>query len=497
MRFNPRRGGCKLGTVNSLHHITPVILCGGSGTRLWPLSRRAFPKQFLILSGKTTLFQQAVERLQALKNASVSINDTLIVTNEEHRFLVLDQLREMKEVKAQLLLEPIGRNTAPALTLAALQATDNSEDPILVVTPADQTVQDQANFTKSLHHAIEVASKGSIVVLGITPTKPDTGFGYIKKDTSEDENQAFKVLNFMEKPDLATAEKYVESGEYFWNGGMFVLKASVWLKVIQYFSSDIYEVTLKAFNQKTQDDLFVRPNENLFKAIPENSIDYAVIEKCPSSNFEIKMVELNAGWNDLGSWGAVWQVGNKDKDQNVTYGDTLIENTKNSLIYADHKLVSVVGLDNIAVIETSDAILVIDRNQSQDVKMIVNKLGIEKREEKNLHRKVSRPWGWYDSLDEGENFKVKRIQVNPGASLSLQKHVKRAEHWVVVKGVAEVICDDKKIILKENESTYIPIGHAHRLSNPGKEILEIIEVQSGRYLSEDDIERFDDKYGRN
>lgn len=485
-----------MGTGNSVHHITPVILCGGSGTRLWPLSRTAFPKQFLVLSGKTTLFQQAVERLQALKNASVSLNDTLIVTNEEHRFLVLDQLREMKEVKAQLLLEPISRNTAPALTLAALQATETGEDPILVVTPADQTVQDQVNFMKSLHHAIEFASKGSIVVLGITPTRSDAGFGYIKKDTSEDQHQAFTVSNFTEKPDLVTAEKYVESGEYFWNGGMFVLKASVWLKAIQHFSPDIYEATLKSFNQKTQDDLFVRPNENLFKAIPENSIDYAVIEKCPSSNFEIKMVELNAGWNDLGSWGAVWQVGNKDKDQNVTYGDTLIENTKNSLIYADHKLVSVVGLDNIAVIETSDAILVIDRNQSQDVKMIVNKLGIEKREEKNLHRKVSRPWGWYDSLDEGENFKVKRIQVNPGASLSLQKHAKRAEHWVVVRGVAEVVCNDKKIILQENESTYIPLGHTHRLSNPGKDILEIIEVQSGQYLGEDDIERFDDSYGR-
>ncbi len=483
-------------TSNSVHHITPVILCGGSGTRLWPLSRTAFPKQFLVLSGKTTLFQQAVERIQALKNASVSLNDTLIVTNEEHRFLVLDQLREMKEVKAQLLLEPIGRNTAPALTLAALQATDNSEDPILVVTPADQTVQDQANFTKILHHAIKFASKGSIVVLGIKPTKPDTGFGYIKKDTSEDQHQASTVLNFTEKPDLATAEKYVESGEYFWNSGMFVLQASVWLKAIQYFSSDIYEATLKAFNQKTQDDLFIRPNENLFKAIPENSIDYAVIEKCPESDFEIKMIALNANWNDLGSWDAVWQVGNKDKDQNVTYGDTLIENTKNSLIYADHKLVSVIGLDNIAVIETSDAILVIDRNQSQDVKMIVNKLGIKKREEKNLHRKVSRPWGWYDSLDEGENFKVKRIQVNPGASLSLQKHTKRAEHWVVVRGVAEVVCNDKKIILQENESTYIPLGHTHRLSNPGKDILEIIEVQSGQYLGEDDIERFDDSYGR-
>jgi mannose-1-phosphate guanylyltransferase/mannose-6-phosphate isomerase len=268
------------------------------------------------------------------------------------------------------------------------------------------------------------------------------------------------------------------------------------LKAIQHFNLDIYEATLKAFNQKTQDALFIRPNEDLFKVIPTNSIDYAVIENCPQSDFEIKMIKLDAGWNDLGSWDAVWQVGDKDKNQNVAYGDTLLENTKNSLVYADHKLVSVAGLDNIVVIETSDAILVIDRNQSQEVKMIVNKLSIEMRKEKNLHRKVSRPWGWYDSIDEGENFKVKRIQVHPGASLSLQKHFKRAEHWVVVKGIAEVICNDKTIILKENESTYIPLGNTHRLSNPGKDVLEIIEVQSGTYLGEDDILRFEDTYGR-
>jgi mannose-1-phosphate guanylyltransferase/mannose-6-phosphate isomerase len=485
-----------LGTGNSVHHITPVILCGGSGTRLWPLSRTTFPKQFLVLSGKTTLFQQAVERLQALKNPFTILKETLIVTNEEHRFLVLDQLREMKDVNAKLLLEPIGRNTAPALTLAALQAINNKEDPILVVTPSDQTLQDQTAFSRSLHDAFEEASNGSVVVLGIKPTKPDTGFGYIKKNKSEEGHRAFKVLNFTEKPGLSTAEKYVESGEYFWNSGMFVLKANVWLKAIQHFSPDIYEATLKAFNQKTQDALFIRPDEDLFKAIPTNSIDYAVIEKCPQSDFEIKMIELDACWNDLGSWDAVWQVGDKDKNQNVVYGDTLLENTKNSLVYADHKLVSVAGLDNIIVIETSDAILVIDRNQSQEVKMIVNKLSIEKREEKNLHRKVSRPWGWYDSIDEGENFKVKRIQVYPGASLSLQKHFKRAEHWVVVKGIAEVICNDKRIILKENESTYIPLGHTHRLSNPGKDELEIIEVQSGTYLGEDDILRFEDTYGR-
>jgi mannose-1-phosphate guanylyltransferase/mannose-6-phosphate isomerase len=476
--------------------ISPVILCGGSGIRLWPLSRSAFPKQFLVLSGKTTLFQQTVVRLQHLQSANIKLNNTLIVSNEEHRFLVLDQLREMKDLKVQLLLEPVALNTAPALTLAALQAMEDHEDTVLVVTPSDQMVQDQAAFNKSLHGAIELASEGSIVVLGIKPSKADTGFGYIRKDQIKDQHQSHKVIQFTEKPDAATAEKYLKSGEYFWNGGMFVLLASVWLKAIQHFSPDIYEATLKAFNQKTKDDFFIRPDENIFKTIPANSIDYAVIEKCPESNFEIKMIELNASWNDLGSWDAVWQVGEKDKNQNVTYGDTFLVNTKNSLVYADHKLVSVAGLDNIVVIETSDAILVIDRNQSQEVKMIVNKLTLEKREEKNLHRKVSRPWGWYDSIEEGESFKVKRIQVNPGASLSLQKHTKRAEHWVVVKGVAEVICNDKKITLKENESTYIPLGHTHRLSNPGKDILEIIEVQSGSYLGEDDIERFEDSYGR-
>ena len=427
----------------NLINITPVILCGGSGTRLWPLSRTAFPKQFLLLSGKTTLFQQAVERLQALKSQNIKLNEILIVSNEEHRFLILDQLRKMKEFKSKLLLEPVGRNTAPALTFAALQAIDSEDDPILVVTPSDQIIMNQVSFIKSLHNAVELASRGIIVVLGIQPTKPDTGFGYIRQDKNEDEYYSHKVLGFAEKPDSETAEGYVNSGEYFWNSGMFVLRASVWLKAIQALSPDIYEATLKAFHQKTEDLMFIRPNENLFKSIPSDSIDYAVIEKCPQSNLEIKMIKLDAGWNDLGSWDAVWQVGQKDEHQNVTYGDTLLENTKNSLIYASHKLVGVLGVNNLVVIETSDAILIADRNQSQDVKIIVDKLQVQKREEQLLHRKVSRPWGWYDSLDEGENFKVKRIQVNPGASLSLQKHAKRAEHWVVVKGVAEVISDDK------------------------------------------------------
>jgi len=477
-------------------NITPVILCGGKGTRLWPLSRSTFPKQFLVLSGNTTLFQQAVVRIQHLQSPNIKLNDTLIVTNEEHRFLILDQLREIKDAKARLILEPVGRNTAPALTLAALQAMEINEDPILVVTPSDQVVQDQSAFEKSLHCAIEAASYGSIVILGVKPTKPDTGFGYIRRNKIKDQYHAYQVIQFTEKPDFDIAETYIKSDEYFWNSGMFVLRASVWLKAIQYFSPDIYVATLKAFNQKTNDDLFTRPCENLFKAITAGSIDYAVIEKCPQSDFDIKMVELNVGWNDLGSWDAVWQVGDKDKDRNVTYGDTLLENTKNSLIYAGHKLVTTIGVDNLIVIETADAIMITKRNQSQHVKIIVDKLQSQKREERALHRKVSRPWGYYDSLDESENFKVKRIQVNPGASLSLQKHTKRAEHWVVVKGIAEVICNNKKITLNENESTYIPLGHLHRLSNPGIDILEIIEVQSGSYLGEDDIQRFDDLYGR-
>lgn len=480
----------------NLINISPVILCGGSGTRLWPLSRAAFPKQFLVLSGKTTLFQQAVGRLQALKSENIKLNETLVVSNEEHRFLILDQLREMKEVKSKLLLEPVGRNTAPALTFAALQAINHEDDPILVVTPSDHIIINQISFTKSLHNAVELASRGLIVVLGIQPTKPDTGFGYIRQDKNKDEYHSHKVLGFTEKPDSATAEKYVKSGEYFWNSGMFVLRASVWLKAIKSLRPDIYEATLQAFNQKTEDLMFIRPNENLFKSIPSVSIDYAVIEKCPQSNFEIQMIKLDAGWNDLGSWDAVWQAGQKDEYQNVTYGDALLEKTKNSLIYATHKLVSVVGVNNLVVIETSDAILIADRNQSQQVKVIVDKLQTQKREEQILHRKVSRPWGWYDSLDEGENFKVKRIQVNPGASLSLQKHTKRAEHWVVIKGTAEVISDNKKITLKENESAYIQMGMKHRLSNPTKDILEIIEIQTGAYLGEDDIVRFDDFYGR-
>jgi len=484
--------------MNTTHfNIKPVILCGGSGTRLWPLSRTGFPKQFLVLSGTNSLFQQAVDRLNQLSTADITVGETLIVTNEEHRFLVLDQLRELPQVSASLLLEPVGRNTAPALTLAALQAIEGGDDPILVVTPADQTVQNGEAFTEALQNSIRVAATGVIVILGIKPNKPETGFGYIKREGAAGLHNEYGVAQFAEKPGYEIAQIYCASGDYSWNSGMFVVRASVWLKALKHFRADIFESTSNAFVNSVRDNLFVRPDSALFVNIPSESVDYAVMEKCPGSEFPIKMVSLDAGWNDLGAWDAVWQVGEQDANGNVSNGDTIIESTSNTLINASHRLVSTVGVNNLVIIETADAVLVADRGMSQDVKKIVNQLESQKREERILHRKVSRPWGWYDTIDVGERFKVKRIQVNPGASLSLQKHTKRAEHWVVVTGTAEVTCGDKVITLYENESTYIPLGETHRLANIGSMPLEIIEVQSGAYLGEDDIIRFDDSYGRN
>ncbi len=478
-------------------NVIPVILCGGSGTRLWPLSRAAFPKQFLVLCGKTSLFQQAVERANSIASNEISIGETFVVTGEEHRFIALEQLREISSVSAKLLLEPKGKNTAPALTFAALQALKNGDDPVLVVTPADQTLQNIEVFIDVIQRAVKVADSGAIAILGIKPTGPETGFGYIKQFGAVGDLGDFNVAKFVEKPDLKTAQSYLDTDNYSWNSGIFVVRASVWIKALKTFRKDILTSTDNAFNQSTVDQHFIRPNNKLFVEIPNESIDFAVIEKCPGSEFEIKVIPLNAGWNDLGAWDAVWHVGEKDQNGNLIQGDAIVEASQNNLIHSSHRLVSAVGVNNLVIIETADAVMVADRSQSQFVKKIVSQLSDQAREEHMLHRKVSRPWGWYDTIDVGDRFKVKRIQVNPGASLSLQKHAKRAEHWVVVKGTAEVTCGEKVVILKENESTFIPLGEKHRLSNPSNEVLEIIEVQSGSYLGEDDIVRIDDGYGRN
>lgn len=476
-------------------NVTPVILCGGSGTRLWPLSRTGFPKQFLCLTGKDTLFQQAALRLAALDNETVSMAAPIIVTGEEHRFLAAEQLREAGIELGAALLEPVGRNTAPALTLAALAACEGGADPVLVVTPADQTVTDRAAFRAAVQHAIVQAERGQIVILGITAERPETGYGYIQAGSASP-GQARAVQRFVEKPDAVTAQAYLDQGNYFWNAGMFVLKASVWLKALATFRPDILAATRAAWDARAVDARFVRPGQEAFRAIPAESIDYAVMERCPGSAVPISMVALDAGWSDLGAWDAVWSVLDKDHKGNAHHGDVLATGCSNTMVHATSRLVALVGVSDLIVVETPDAVLVASKHQSQDVKHIVDALREQKREEQTLHRKVHRPWGWYDSLDEGGRFKVKRIQVKPGASLSLQMHHHRAEHWIVVTGTAEITNGEKVILLTENQSTYIPLGEMHRLKNPGTIPLEIIEVQSGTYLGEDDIVRFDDNYGR-
>jgi len=499
-------------------------MAGGSGTRLWPLSRAGYPKQFLVLQGNESLLQQAALRLAALGGAAAPI----VVGNEEHRFLILDQLREARCTPSAVLLEPAGRNTAPAVTLAALQATQDGADPVLVITPADQTVTDPAAFTAALEQAAAQAADGAMVILGITPDRPETGYGYIQAgqasgaspadrpnatgtssapsnpSTSESTPPskpdttapALPVHRFVEKPDLPTATTYLAEGGYFWNGGIFVLRASTWLTALERFRPDILAATRAAFEARSTDALFVRPDKAAFEAVPAESVDYAVLEKCPGSGINIRMVPLDAGWNDLGAWDAVWQVAPQDADGNAATGDVLLHDSRHTLVHATHRLVGVIGMQDVVVVETADAVLVSERSRSQEVKAIVGALSRQQRDEHTAHRKVHRPWGWYDSIDAGERFQVKRILVKPGASLSLQKHHHRAEHWVVVRGTAEVTCGDKKLLLTENQSTYIPLGEVHRLANPGKVPLEIIEVQSGSYLGEDDIVRFEDTYGR-
>lgn len=477
-------------------NVTPVILCGGSGTRLWPLSRTGFPKQFLCLTGQHSLFQQAAQRLAALENDNFSVAPPTIVTGEEHRFLASEQLREIDITLGFALLEPVGRNTAPALTLAALSIVDKGADPVLVVTPADQTIADSLAFTTAMQKAIVEANNGSVVILGVTPTHAETGYGYIQIEQDRNTEQASNVRRFVEKPNSSTAQAYLQEGGYFWNAGIFVLKASVWLQALEQFRPDILSATQAAWAARSADHQFIRPGKSEFAAIPSESVDYAAMEHCPGSALAIKMVPLDAGWNDLGAWDAVWDVLPKDELGNAHIGDVISIESKNTLVQANSRLVSLVGVENLIVVETADAVLIADKSLSQDVKHIVSQLQNTQREEQTLHRKVHRPWGWYDSIDEGERFKVKRIQVKPKASLSLQKHHHRAEHWIVVKGTAEINKGTKVLTLTENQSTYIPLGEVHRLANPGSIPLEIIEVQSGSYLGEDDIVRFEDTYGR-
>jgi mannose-1-phosphate guanylyltransferase/mannose-6-phosphate isomerase len=452
------------------------------------------------LTGKESLFQQAALRLVNLGTSDIQVARPIIVTGEDHRFLASEQLREIGVELGCALLEPVGRNTAPALTLAALAGMNDGEDPVMVVTPADQTVTDTAAFNSAMQKAVVETAKGTIVILGVTPDRAETGYGYIQIDQAESNAGIKAVRRFVEKPDASTAQAYLSEGDYFWNAGMFVLKASIWLKALQKFRPDILKATQSAWAKRTADENalsnFVRPGKAEFAAIPAESIDFAAMEHCPGSNFSIKMVPLDAGWNDLGAWDAVWNVLPKDEAGNAHLGDVLTTDSRNTLVHATSRLVSLVGVENLIVVETPDAVLVADKTRSQDVKHIVTQLQKTKREEHTLHRKVHRPWGWYDSIDEGGRFKVKRIQVKPGASLSLQKHHHRAEHWIVVTGTAEITNGDKVLTLTENQSTYIPLGEVHRLANPGTIPLEIIEVQSGGYLGEDDIVRFEDTYGR-
>ncbi len=473
--------------------IQPVVMAGGSGTRLWPLSRGQFPKQFLTLSGDRSLLQQAVERLLAVASDELRAGVPTIVGNDAHRFLIVEQLRPLGLQGAPLLLEPVGRNTAPALTLAALHALAGGQDPVLVVTPADQTVTDAPACTRALREAVRLAAAGNVVILGITPTGPETGYGYIRAEPAAD---GLAVGAFVEKPDAARARRYLEEGGYYWNSGVFVLRASTWMATLEAFRPDIAAATVAAWEARQTDGTFVRPGKAQFEAVPSESVDYAVMEHCPGSRFPIRMVPLDAGWSDLGAWDAVWQVADKDPQGNAAVGDVVLKDARNTLVHATSRLVSVVGLEDVVVVETPDAVLVTDRRRSQDVKKVVQELQSSARPEPDLHRQVHRPWGWYDSVDAGSRFQVKRIMVKPGASLSLQMHHHRAEHWIVVSGTAEVTVGDKVTLLSENQSTYIPLGQVHRLANPGKVPLEIIEVQSGSYLGEDDIVRFQDTYGR-
>lgn len=463
--------------------INPVILSGGSGTRLWPLSREHYPKQLLCLIGDQTLLQQTVSRLDGLENVAAP----LLVCNEEHRFLIAEQLRQLDKTPADIILEPVGRNTAPALTLAALALLkDAPDDALMLVMPADHVVQDVKQFHAAVQEGVALAERGNLVTFGIVPTAPETGYGYIKV------GPANHVAAFVEKPDADTAEQYVVSGDYLWNSGMFMMRASVWLEELNRFHPAMLEACKAAYEQGKRDSDFYRVNAQAFGSCQANSIDYAVMEETDRA----AVVALDAGWSDIGAWSSLWEVSNQDDQGNVMQGDVYQHATKNTLLIAQHRFLAAVGLDDIIVVETPDAVLVAHKDHAQSVKEVVNHLKSDKRSEYQTHRRVYRPWGYYEGIDAGQRFQVKRLMVKPGAALSLQMHHHRAEHWVVVKGTARVTKGEEVFMLTENQSTYIPLGTTHRLENPGNIPLEIIEVQSGSYLGEDDIVRFEDIYNR-
>ncbi|HGM7335151.1 TPA: mannose-1-phosphate guanylyltransferase/mannose-6-phosphate isomerase [Stenotrophomonas maltophilia] len=463
--------------------IVPVILSGGSGTRLWPLSREAYPKQFLPLVGEDTMLQATWKRV-----ADIAGKAPIVVANQEHRFMAAEQLRECNVRPQALILEPIGRNTAPAIAIAALQVLAENDDALLLVLPSDHVVRNENAFHAAVAQAASAADAGKLVTFGIVPTAPETGYGYIKAGPGEG---ARAVERFVEKPDLATAEGYVSSGEYFWNSGMFLFKASRYLQELERLQPAILVACRSALEKAARDTDFVRLDADAFAASPSDSIDYAVMEKTSDA----AVVAMDAGWNDVGSWSALWDVSGKDADGNACHGDVIALDCRNSYAYGN-RLIAMVGLEDVVVVETDDAVFVGHKDRVQDVKSIVAQIKRDGRSEAAAHRKVYRPWGAYDSIDNGARFQVKRITVKPGATLSLQMHHHRAEHWIVVSGTAEVTRGDDVILLSENQSTYIPLGVTHRLKNPGKLPLELIEVQSGSYLGEDDIVRFEDQYGR-
>lgn len=480
-----------------MKNLKPVILCGGSGTRLWPMSREHYPKQLLPLVSNDTLLQATLKRCRALKDELFSVAPPIVICNEEYRFLTAEQMRAIGETEMQIILEPFGRNTAPALTLSELYASADGTDPVLLVMPSDHVIKNEATFREAVHKGIPSVLAGNIVTFGVVPTRAESGYGYINSGAKVADGVR-RIVRFVEKPDRTTAEKYIASGDYYWNSGIFMMLASTWRMAMERYQPAMYASCKAAFEEGAKDLDFFRIGREGFASCQADSIDYAIMEKVgTAADWDAgHVVHLDAGWSDVGAWDAVWQISPKDEYGNAIRGDVILEKVTNCLVCSSSRLVACVGIDDLAVIETPDAVLIATKSHVQDIKAIVSTLKKSSRPESLSHRKVCRPWGSYDGIDVGERFQVKRIVVKPGAVLSLQMHHHRAEHWIVVKGTALITKGEETFLLAENESTYIPLGTKHRLENPGKVPLELIEVQSGTYLGEDDIVRFEDMYGR-